>query len=646
MGAVAASLVLAIVNLVSIFFWTTPSRGLEPSHLHSRTRTTVSPQLTMSSCMLIMDDNHWLIEWLAYHWTTLNLRHLILAVDPRSQTSPVPILDRWKGRINVEIWNDSHYFHNYDPNLETLQELNLARQQTFLAKCMQKYKQRNHSWVMFTDTDEFITINPRTKQPNHDLYREYSPSLDQPGSILSFLEQEHKTRGTSCFSMGRLQFSPDESSLRRVRRNVPDFFNASQFMTLRWLHPADDLVGPKNIVHLSSIPSELIPTNYTHQHRVIGKVCGKAGYTWHRENSLLQVNHYLGTFEQFQFRNDARLSLEWAGRNERFERYLGEGDRAVDNLRPWIRTFVDSVGKQEAMRLLEGVGRTGGWESAATAPSRGLESPLLHPQRRRAVDTGRMFYSIAKTDRAGAVVVDMLLAHAYGYANNMTYAGACPVQGSLPYQEDTKLLIHAVGLQNVLKFACPKRRRDGMIVNRRAYASKNTQVITRSYLEHLRVRVTYPSTKRHIVVVHVRRGDISPCNYYANRYLPNSHYLQILSEYVPPGLPVSIFSESDSFETFDDFQNSSLYLDTDLPDAWKAMISADYIVLSKSSFSFVPALLNPSATVIYTPFMQRGLPEWKVVSDEIMDHSRERVLEMIEESCSPEEKKIVLTKLS
>ena len=35
-----------------------------------------------SSCLLIMDDNHYLIEWLAYHYHVLPLRRLIVATDP------------------------------------------------------------------------------------------------------------------------------------------------------------------------------------------------------------------------------------------------------------------------------------------------------------------------------------------------------------------------------------------------------------------------------------------------------------------------------------------------------------------------------------------------------------------------------------
>jgi hypothetical protein len=58
-----------------------------------------------SACLVIMDDNHWLVEF--WHTTiTLNLREIIVT-DPRSRTSPESVLDRWKDRINITVWNDT-----------------------------------------------------------------------------------------------------------------------------------------------------------------------------------------------------------------------------------------------------------------------------------------------------------------------------------------------------------------------------------------------------------------------------------------------------------------------------------------------------------------------------------------------------------
>jgi hypothetical protein len=630
----------------------------------------------MSSCMLIMDDNHWLVEWLAYHWTVLNLRFMIIAIDERSKTSPLSILDKWKGKIEFELWNDSHFFTLGDKEGMNLQEINLARQHAFLPKCMQVLKQRNYSWTLFTDTDEFVVINPRTSQEGHALFRPSVPALDQPGSIMTFLkqEQEREDPHTICFSMGRLQFSPDEAKLEQVERDIPSYLNASHFMTLRWLYAADDLVGPKNIVDLSRVPARLIPQGETHQHRVIHDLCPEAGHTWTRKNSLLEIYHFLGTLEQHSFRADARLALKTAGRNKRFDRYRGKHIGWNDDLRLWLKAFVSTVGQQEALRLLEGVGRTTGWEDSNLHAKRfaGPLDPITiyndikleqdddegedatEEEEAAAADGSDdvddaserpAFFTEARLDRAGASLGDMLLAHAYAFANNIIYGGACSPD-DLPHQNSTQRLIDTVGLSDLLRFACPRRDRDSMIA-RSVYANQGTSLFTPSYLNFLHGRVQYPATTtaKYNVAVHIRRGDVSPCSEYANRYLPNSHYLDILKEYVPSNLSVAVFSESNSVESWDDFRNCTLFLDTDLGEAWKAMMTADYVVVSKSSFSLIPAVLNRNATVIYTPFMHKKLKGWTEVSSTIQKKTSNRVLEIIQERCTKEEKKIALRKL-
>lgn len=611
------------------------------------------PMTSLSSCLLIMDDNHWLVEWLAYHWTVLNLRYMIIAIDERSKTSPVPVLDRWKGRIEYELWNDSHFFQIPD-SAETLQEINLARQHSFLPKCMQVFKERKHAWTLFTDTDEFVVINRRARKVKHELYRPDVPPLDRPGSVMTFLNQEKARRGTKCFSMGRLQFGPDEAPVKSVQRDVPSFLNASDFLTFRWMNAADDLVGPKNIVDLSAVDRKLIPRKTCHQHRVIEEVCAEAGHTWNRKNSLLQVYHYLGTLEQFSFRDDARNTLKTAGRNRRFNRYRGVIIETADDLRPWIKAFIEKVGQDEALRLLEGAGRTRGWPPAKIHSS--LFAPPLRVNEKQfgkdeaEINSNSMVFSEARTDRSGASMADMLIAHAYAYANGLEYGGACSTD-HLPHQQSTQDLINTVGLQNILRFACP---RDGVstesMLERSVYAKDGTAWFSPSYLNFLRARVKYPpqqlDDKVDHVVVHIRRGDVSPCSYYANRYLPNSHFLAILKKYVPPGLPVTIFSESTSFESWDDFSNYSVRLDTDLREAWMAMLTAKFIVLSKSSFSMLPAILNNrNATVIYTPFMHHKLESWTTVSQKIMEKTKSRLKELINKRCSEKDKKVALRKL-
>lgn len=73
-----------------------------------------------SACILWMDDNHRLEEWLAYHYYLLKLRYVVINVDPKSTTSPQAIVDRWNGKnkkflleydlnMTIVLWNDTQY---------------------------------------------------------------------------------------------------------------------------------------------------------------------------------------------------------------------------------------------------------------------------------------------------------------------------------------------------------------------------------------------------------------------------------------------------------------------------------------------------------------------------------------------------------
>jgi hypothetical protein len=49
------------------------------------------------------------VEWLAYHYHyhfLPALRRLIIALDPRSRTSPTIILERYQGRMHITEWQE------------------------------------------------------------------------------------------------------------------------------------------------------------------------------------------------------------------------------------------------------------------------------------------------------------------------------------------------------------------------------------------------------------------------------------------------------------------------------------------------------------------------------------------------------------
>lgn len=59
----------------------------------------------MAACLIIKDQSRLLPEWLAYHYTFLPLRRLIVSVDPFSVTDPTSTLNMWQELgLNVTIW--------------------------------------------------------------------------------------------------------------------------------------------------------------------------------------------------------------------------------------------------------------------------------------------------------------------------------------------------------------------------------------------------------------------------------------------------------------------------------------------------------------------------------------------------------------
>ena len=86
-------------------------------------------------------------------------------------------------------------------------------------------------------------------------------------------------------------------------------------------------------------------------------------------------------------------------------------------------------------------------------------------------------YSRARKDRGGAAVLDALLCHAYAFQENAMYGGICVDENSnkesLPHLEDQQSLIHTLGLQHELPFACPTDR-SGILMREEDYFAQDT----------------------------------------------------------------------------------------------------------------------------------------------------------------------------
>jgi hypothetical protein len=364
---------------------------------------------TFSACMLVMDDNHRLTEWLAYHYHVLPLRFMIVAVDPRSETYPTHIFNQWRRRGMVIIeWGDRDFWRADlklvaipdDAELQTKRDRHRGRQKYFYKQCMIQLKRANRTWVTISDSDEFLVYNHaggdkyeawersrEAKQKNdtvifnykHDalnnerakqIHKRVKPSQTPPttaeeGAMIQYIRQEQqaglKFYQSPCIGVPRLMFGADESNVSRkqITKKVPKFFHDKihRFDTLRYRKhaPRNDFVKNalgKVIIDVSRVDVANAPY-FMSLHRPIKSICSPP---WHNDwESGLRINHYLGSWESYSFRNDARRGGERS--QEQWEyKATTVGDLTDDNIRPWLDGFVKTHGTEEAQEWLEHVG--------------------------------------------------------------------------------------------------------------------------------------------------------------------------------------------------------------------------------------------------------------------------------------------------
>ncbi|MEA3535636.1 hypothetical protein [Rhizobium sp. CC-YZS058] len=146
------------------------------------------------------------------------------------------------------------------------------------------------------------------------------------------------------------------------------------------------------------------------------------------------------------------------------------------------------------------------------------------------------------------------------------------------------------------------------------------------------------------VAVHIRRGDIHVLE--RNRLIPNSYYIGVIHQLrralQKAGLPhlIEVHSEraqkftvgksdrgtynltedfqfepeDDAFDEIENIKGLRLRFDEPAVESFARIATADIIVTSISCFSYVGAVLNPHAQVIYHPFFHAPLPGWLVAT--------------------------------
>jgi hypothetical protein len=314
---------------------------------------------SFSFCLLIKDDNDLLDEWLAYHYHTLNLRHVIVAVDPSSQTSPKEIFERWRSHFGLtfQLWHDEDYMPPfflkglYDnvPRMIKMQDKNATkwqeegtsvseehlkedyqrinnhryRQAKFLQHCSKQLQTANKTWMTHIDTDEYIVLNPTirhsaTLETKNFMERPLPPSLTKNalwGLLEDLYERDPATINWPCLSMPRVLYGSvvDDDDNDETTTTTSTNTNHPPLETLTWKYHADYENAtlnkqPKVIMDVSGFPPFNVSKKAFSIHRPSLRLCRGRGDIHLRDgaNYPLTVNHYVGSLARYQARDDPR----------------------------------------------------------------------------------------------------------------------------------------------------------------------------------------------------------------------------------------------------------------------------------------------------------------------------------------------------
>jgi len=327
---------------------------------------------TFSACLLIKDDNRILPEWLAYHYTVMPLRRLIVLPDPLSITSPEPILEKFKEiGMNITFWGDKDFnsmatnWYSKAANPDDMKERKNSaykyRQLQFYHKCLLHLKELNGTatWTMLTDTDEYIVFNnyferevAQNKTQNSQDLRFNLPKIGHL-TVSEYIAKAVKI-GKACWSslpcdvLPRLTFGSFESSAQQVAANVPPGFHALSFNTMQFRFHEDPAkkgndIG-KSIIDVTRWDG-LFPAG---PHRINNNCC----HPWPRfSEAELRIHHYTGsltTFLRSKGEDDPRGESTFRNRNAGVDPNLSN-----DDIRGWLQRFVDNVGQETAHELTE-----------------------------------------------------------------------------------------------------------------------------------------------------------------------------------------------------------------------------------------------------------------------------------------------------
>ena len=335
-----------------------------------------SSSFPFSACLIIKDDNIILPEWLAYHYTILPLRRLIVGVDLMSYTDPTPILHAFQDNIGMDIsiwrndswWKDGNMYYqkkeftlNENTTYDELRRRKQHRQNKFYEACLSQLKAENHTWTMLIDVDEYLAFNyldevekeaVRKQEYKGSATRVQFENQSSSTTIADVISHWDIDKDLACVTFARyLVPSKEEEDKEEEDDNMTTSIfhhyglNATLFHTLRYRRrvPLSSPQTGKSIVDASRYNNNPIDN----PHRIKSLCTGSNAWP---NNKLMpfRVVHYVGSWESFR-----SIGFDPRGRSY-FDKRNNVKELVEDNtMITWLDKFVRQVGKEKAIELTQ-----------------------------------------------------------------------------------------------------------------------------------------------------------------------------------------------------------------------------------------------------------------------------------------------------
>ena len=341
---------------------------------------------SFSACLMVMDDNHRLPEWLAYHYHVLPLRYLVVAVDPASKSSPTSVFDWWRQNMNMTIveWSDVNYTspalysslqRSATDTVDEKRRKYIERQKTFYLACTKHLQQNNRSWTAYYDIDEFMTMTPpgvpkQFQTIGDDGVAIPKFTLQQPGVIWKFLQEMRSHNDsvafpfshyqlTACITIPRASYGAVESTEAEVYQQVPEgVVDPHQLDTLRYRYRASKRGAAGDGLAKSIMDvSRLVATDYdmgASPHKALRAVC-QTTLEMHYDHFPMGLHHYLSSWNTYSYRDDAAKGGQHS-RQVWLERSVLQAGGPDDDARLWLQGLVDTHGPALVQEMLRHAG--------------------------------------------------------------------------------------------------------------------------------------------------------------------------------------------------------------------------------------------------------------------------------------------------